>query len=128
MLTSNRDTRFRDYGVLNDPDCLAGDTSTEFFDRCRDPNSAGVVGIRKSTGPNGETLIGVTCAVCHAGLDPTHPPTNPNHPTWANIHPTIGNQYLNVGKLFNAHLSPHDPRYQVFISNLDSGYSRYHGY
>ena len=114
MLTSNRDTRFQEYGVLNDPDCRPGDASTEFFDRCRDPNSAGVVGIRKSTGPNGETLIGVTCASCHAGLDPTRPPANPNHPTWANIHPTIGNQYLNVGKLFSTHLSPHDPRYQIF--------------
>ena len=49
---------------------------------------------------------------CGTGSDA--PPVNPNHPTWANIHPTIGNQYLNVGKLFSAHLSPHDPRYQVF--------------
>jgi cytochrome c5 len=114
MLTSNRDTRFNDYGVLNDPDCWPGDASTNNFDQCRDPNSAGVVGIRKFTAANGDTLIGVTCASCHAGLDPIRPPRDPNHPTWANIHPTIGNQFLNVGKLFSAHLSKQDPRFQVF--------------
>ncbi|HSN27366.1 MAG TPA: hypothetical protein VLT45_13825, partial [Kofleriaceae bacterium] len=37
-----------------------------------------------------------------------------NHPTWDNIHPTTGNQYIQIGKLFGAHLSPHDPRKQVF--------------
>ncbi len=114
LLTSSRDTRFQEYGVINDPDCRSGDASTGFLDRCKDPNASGVVGIRKFTGPNGETLIGVTCAGCHAGLDPEHPPADPNHPTWANIHPTVGNQYLNTGKIFSAHLSPHDPRYQVF--------------
>ena len=31
-----------------------------------------------------------------------------------NIHPTTGNQYIQIGKIFGAHLSPHDPRYQVF--------------
>jgi hypothetical protein len=116
LLTSNRETRFRDYGVLNDPDCVQGDASTGFFDRCVDPHSAGVIGIRKFPGPNGEPLIGVACAACHAGLDPEHPPADPNHPTWQNIHPTVGNQYLNAGKVFSAHLSPHDPRYQVFQS------------
>src|SRR5690349_13898309 len=53
VLTSNRDTRFNDWGVLNDPDCTAGDASTNFFDRCADDAqigsyngaSAGVVGI-----------------------------------------------------------------------------------
>ena len=116
LLTSNRETRFQDYGVLNDPDCTQGDASTGFFDRCADPHSAGVIGIRKFPGPDGEMLIGVACAGCHAGLDPEHPPVDPNHPTWQNIHPTVGNQYLNAGKVFSAHLSSHDPRYQVFQS------------
>jgi cytochrome c5 len=114
LLTSNRDTRFQEYGVINDPDCRPGDASTDFLDRCSDPNSAGIVGIRKFVGSDGETLIGVTCAACHAGLDPVHPPKDPNHPTWDNIHPTIGNQYIQIGRVFNAHLSPQDPRYQVF--------------
>ena len=117
MLTSPRDTRFDEFGVINDPDCIAGDASTGYLDRCPDPESAGVVGVRKFPNPaGGSPLIGVACAACHAGLDPTHPPANPNHPSWENIHPTIGNQYLNVGKIFRGHLSPHDPRYQVFSS------------
>src|SRR5262245_301977 len=47
LLTSDRETRFQEYGVLNDPECVQGDASTGFFDRCTDPHSAGVIGIRK---------------------------------------------------------------------------------
>jgi mono/diheme cytochrome c family protein len=111
VLTSNRDTRFRDWGVINDPDCVAGDASTGGLDRCSDPTSSGVVGIRRNGG-----LFGVACAGCHAGLDPAHPPADPNHPAWSNIHLTVGNQYLDTSKIFRAHLSPHDPRWQVFNS------------
>lgn len=112
-LMSSRDTRFNQWGFINDPDCVAGDASTGFLDRCSDPNASGVVGIRKFTsGPN--VLFGVSCAACHAGLDPSKPPEDPNHPKWENIHPTVGNQYIQIGKLFSANLSPHDPRYQVF--------------
>ncbi len=119
LITSDRNTRFDVYGVVNDPDCTQGDASTDYFDRCADPESAGVIGVRKiaSPSPDGPRWrIGVACASCHAGLDPTHPPDNPNHPSWDSIHPTVGNQYLQTGKLFSAHLSPHDPRYQVFQS------------
>ncbi|MBV9265070.1 MAG: hypothetical protein JO061_02765 [Acidobacteriaceae bacterium] len=113
VLTWNRDTRFNEWGVINDPDCVPGDASTDYLDKCADPNSSGVVGIRKFvSGSN--VLFGVTCAACHAGLDPANPPNDPNHPGWQNIHPTVGNQYLNAGKIFRANLSPHDPRYQVF--------------
>jgi mono/diheme cytochrome c family protein len=116
-LTSPRDTRFTNYGLINDPDCTQGDASTGYLDRCADPESAGVVGVRKkititAAGPRVE--IGVACAACHAGLDPANPPADPNHPTWDNIHATTGNQYIQIGKLFGAHLSPHDPRKQVF--------------
>jgi hypothetical protein len=116
-LTSPRDTRFTTYGLINDPDCTQGDASTGYLDKCADPESAGVVGVRKkivmtAAGPRVE--IGVACAGCHAGLDPANPPADPNHPAWANIHPTTGNQYIQIGKLFGAHLSAHDPRKQVF--------------
>lgn len=112
-LTSNRDGRFNQWGLINDPDCVAGDASTGFLDRCADPNASGVVGIRKFTSGS-DVLFGVTCAACHAGLDPSNPPQDPNHPKWENIHPTVGNQYIQIGKLFSLNLSPHDPRYQVF--------------
>jgi mono/diheme cytochrome c family protein len=122
LVTSNRDTRFDDWGVINDPDCVAGDASTGFLDRCSDPNSSGIVGVRKFPNPNAgqpgqpPVLLGASCAACHAGLDAQNPPADPNHPAWENIHATTGNQYLQVGKLFGNHLSTHDPRYQVFHS------------
>jgi mono/diheme cytochrome c family protein len=118
-LTSPRATRFNDWGLLNDPDCTQGDASTGFLDRCADPESAGVIGVRKKivvtpTGP--KLMIGVSCASCHAGLDPANPPANPNAPAWENIHPTVGNQYINIARIFSAHLPAYDPRYQVFNS------------
>ena len=117
-LTSPRATRFTDWGLVNDPDCVQGNAQTGYLDYCpKDPGSAGVIGVRKKiiVGPNGpQVLIGVACASCHAGLDPANPPLNPNAPAWENIHATVGNQYINIAKLFSAHLPASDPRYQVF--------------
>lgn len=116
---SPRDTRFRDYGLINEPGCIQGDASTDFYDRCPDPESTGVVGFRKKVvqGPSGtETLIGFSCAGCHAGLDPENPPADPNHPRWENIHLTIGNQYIQLDKLFSAHIPSSEPRWQVLHS------------
>lgn len=128
VLTSNRATRFNDWGVVNDPDCTAGDASTHHYDRCADDAqigsyhgaAAGIVGVRKFENPlagqpgQPPFIFGVSCASCHAGFDPEHPPADPNRPAWANIHPTVGNQHIDIGKIFRAHLSPQDPRYQVF--------------
>ncbi len=126
ILTSDRNTRFNTYGVVNDPDCVQGDASSGYLDKCADdanmfaPDdingaSAGIVGVRKFYDrASGKVLVGVSCAGCHAGLDAQNPPANPNHPAWANINATTGNQYLAVGAIFGAHLSPNDPRYQVF--------------
>lgn len=116
-LTSPRATRFDEYGLINDPDCVPGDASTFGFDKCTDPESAGVIGVRKKivvTAQGPKLAIGVSCASCHAGFDATNPPANPNEPEWDNIHPTAGNQYINIARLFGEHLSPHDPRKQVF--------------
>ncbi|MCU1282933.1 MAG: lipoprotein cytochrome c, partial [bacterium] len=126
ILTSDRNTRFDTYGVVNDPDCVQGDASSGYLDKCADDAnlfafddingaSAGIVGVRKFLDKaTGKVLVGVSCAGCHAGLDAQNPPANPNHPGWANINATTGNQYLAVGAIFGAHLSPSDPRYQVF--------------
>jgi cytochrome c5 len=117
ILVSDRNTRFDKWGVLNDPDCVQGDASSGFLDKCKDPASAGVVGVRKrviltTAGP--KVLIGVSCASCHAGLDPANPPADPNHPGWDNIHATTGNQYIQIGKIFGGHLTSNNPKYQVF--------------
>ena len=116
-LTSDRNTRFDTWGLINDPDCVQGDASSGFLDKCTDPGSAGVVGVRKRivlTPAGPKALIGVACASCHAGFDAENPPADPNHPTWDNIHPTIGNQFIQIGKLFGSHLAANDPRRQVF--------------
>jgi hypothetical protein len=119
-LTSPRATRFDEYGLINDPDCVQGNAQTFGFDYCpNDPQSAGVIGVRKKIVIHPVTqqptiAIGVACASCHAGLDPANPPVNPNAPAWENIHPTTGNQYINIGRIFGEHMSPHDPRRQVF--------------
>lgn len=126
ILTSDRNTRFQQYGVVNDPDCVQGDASSGYLDKCADDAnlfnfddingaSAGIVGVRKFLDrATGKILVGVSCAGCHAGLDAQNPPADPNHPSWANINATTGNQYLAVGKIFGAHLDPSDPRWQVF--------------
>lgn len=117
LLTSDRATRFDTFGAINDPDCSPGDASTGGYDRCPDPHASGVVGIRRFDDPDGgPPRFGVTCAACHAGLDPTSPPRDPNDPSWADIHLTVGNQYLDIGRIFRAHLPPSDPRHQVFRS------------
>ena len=115
ILKADRATRFDQFGVLNDPDCEAGDASTDYLDRCPDPNATGIVGMRRvQSGPF--RLYGFSCAACHAGLDPESPALDPNQPRWENIHPTTGNQFLQIGRLFGANLSPHDPRRQVVQS------------
>ncbi|NVB85484.1 MAG: cytochrome c [Kofleriaceae bacterium] len=118
-LTTPRAERFTRWGLVNDPDCTDGDASTGFLDRCTDPHSAGVIGVRKIANPlpvGPRVLFGITCASCHAGLAAANPPANPNLPRWENIDLTIGNQHLQVGKLFAAHMTTHDPRYHVFRS------------
>lgn len=113
---SPRATRFRDYGVINEPGCTQGDASTDFYDRCPDPESTGVVGFRKKIvqGPSGpQTLIGFSCAGCHAGLDPANPPADPNHPRWSNIHLTTGNQYIRLDKIFSGNVASNTSTWQV---------------
>jgi hypothetical protein len=121
VFATPRAQRFDVWGVLNDPDCTDGDAMTDGFDRCDDPNATGVIGVRKTPNPSFPTsgpkyLLGTACAVCHAGLSAEHPPANPNVLDWNNIDVMPGNQFLKVGKIFGAHLSTHDPRWQVFNS------------
>src|SRR5262245_57706549 len=57
-LTTPRSQRFTQWGVVNDPDCTDGDASTGGLDRCPDPNSSGVVGVRKFVQADGSVLVG----------------------------------------------------------------------
>ena len=103
-----RNQRFQAWGTINDPDCKANPKGGA--DICKDPEATGIIGIRKSLGANGQTLYGVSCASCHAGFHPLHPPKDPNEPKWFNIHPSIGNQFLDSGKIFSANMAPQDVR------------------
>lgn len=111
VINTPRDQRFQVWGTINDPDCTANPAGP---DLCSDPNATGVIGIRKFPGPGGTTIHGVSCASCHAGFDPLHPPTDVNEPTWDNIHPTIGDQYLKTGKITAANLPATDSRRAMF--------------
>lgn len=117
VIETPRNVRFETWGVINDPDCTANPAGGA--DLCPDPSATGVVGIRKAPGPGGTTMYGSSCAGCHAGFDPLHPPANPNEPTWENVHATIGNQYAKFGKMFAANLAPTDPRGLLFASWAD---------
>ena len=114
VMNTPRAQRFDLWGVINDPDCTANPAGGP--DICPDPTATGVVGIRKFPGPGGSTMFGSTCASCHAGFDPLHPPVDPNEPTWNNIHATIGNQYTKFGKIFAANLAATDPRRLLFAA------------
>jgi len=117
--TRERKHRFTKYGLINDPDCSEGDASTQYWDRCPDPHSSGVLGYRKyhadpttdasgkvvfdpATSPyrpdelakNLRHVIGHPCVQCHVGFDPTNPPKDPNQPAWENLSATIGNQHI----------------------------------
>ncbi len=43
--------------------------------------------------------VGVTCAFCHAGLDPAHLPVDLNEPLWENLRSTVGAQYLRLDRV-----------------------------
>ncbi len=116
--TRTRRERFTKWGMINDPDCTEGDASTNWYDRCPDAHSSGVLGYRKyladpALDENGKVVfdpaaspyredelkknmryvLGGPCVQCHVAFDPTNPPKNPNAPNWENIHATIGHQY-----------------------------------
>lgn len=112
IVATPRNQRFQQWGTINDPDCRANPSGGP--DLCADPNATGVIGIRKFPGSKGTTLYGVSCASCHVGFDPLHPPADVNEPAWKNIHLTIGNQYLKSGKIIVANLPPNDPRRLMF--------------
>ncbi|MEA2999420.1 MAG: hypothetical protein QOK17_1253 [Sphingomonadales bacterium] len=44
--------------------------------------------------------VGMSCAFCHVGPSPTHPPDDPNNPKWENLSSTVGAQYLWMDRIF----------------------------
>lgn len=113
VVDTPRATRFDVWGVINDPDCEANPAGGA--DICPEgSSSSGIVGIKRFPGPGGTWQYGTTCASCHAGFDPLHPPDDPNEPEWSNIHATIGNGYVDFGAIFSVNLPPTDVRRLMF--------------
>ncbi len=138
--TRKRNDRYRIWGMINDPDCEMGDESTFWMDRCTDPHSSGVLGLRKYVNRNppegfdpfrtpyqeGEIadsrrfVIGQACAVCHVAFDPTNPPADPNKPAWENLTGHIGNQYTNNTMQFFGNL-PADHFAKIMYQGIEVG-------
>ena len=86
---------------------------------------SGIVGLRKFANPKFDAarweparylagdksieppyLVGTTCAICHATLNPVLPPDDPANPRSENIVGTLGNIFLQEGRLFTSQLAP----------------------
>ena len=132
-----RDKRFTDFGLINDPGCKAPTGPDEhglWLDDCQDAKSAGVMGFRKLPNPNFKSLlwdaekyaknplieppyrIGLTCTSCHMGFDPLNPPADPSNPEWDNLHPLVGNQYLNETVFYAQGVTEKDFEWHVLQS------------
>jgi hypothetical protein len=137
------DERFQRYGTVNEPGCEKATEPDEYglwLDKCQDPLSTGVIGLRKFKNPNfdpvrwdpqkyGEDVtleppyrIGQSCAICHVAFNPLNPPKDPEHPTWDNLVSALGNQYIEEGRLFASQLQPENFVWQV-INNQPPGTS-----
>jgi hypothetical protein len=44
--------------------------------------------------------VAMSCAFCHVGPSPLHPPADAAHPEWADLSSTVGAQYMWVDRLF----------------------------
>ncbi|HEY9605508.1 MAG TPA: hypothetical protein V6C85_28140 [Allocoleopsis sp.] len=129
-----RDNRFARLGAINDPGCEQAKGPDEYglwLDTCKDPHSAGVMGMRKFENPNFDPAkwdatkyaedpkieppyrIGLSCGICHIAFNPLKPPKDPEHPLWENLVGALGNQYIEEGKLFGSNLKPDNFVWQV---------------
>lgn len=131
------DERFNRLGAINDPGCEKATEPDEnglWLDKCKDPHSTGVMGMRKFENPNfvpakwdpekyseDPTIeppyrIGLSCGICHVAFNPLNPPKDPEKPLWENLVGALGNQYIEEGRLFAANLRPDNFVWQVINS------------
>src|SRR5919109_1318788 len=128
--TRNRDKRFKEFGMINDPGCKRAtkpDPYGLWLDECEDPYSGGIMGLRLFPNPSfdhakwdankylkGDVwieppyLTGMSCGFCHIAFNPVYPPADPNNPKWENLAGAFGNQYFNEGALFGMYLKEDD--------------------
>ena len=58
--------------------------------------------------------VGMTCAFCHVGPHPLHPPADPERPAWADMAANVGAQYFRAGAVFAGNLRKESFVWQVF--------------
>ncbi len=58
--------------------------------------------------------VGMSCAFCHVGPNPTNPPADPANPKWENLNSNPGAQYFWWDRVFTYAADPSDFFYQYF--------------
>ncbi|HYY96143.1 MAG TPA: hypothetical protein VE713_16680 [Pyrinomonadaceae bacterium] len=58
--------------------------------------------------------VGMSCAFCHVGPDPVHPPADPENPKWENLNNSVGAQYFWVDRIFDWRADPSSYVFQMF--------------
>ena len=61
--------------------------------------------------------VGMSCAFCHVGPHPLHPPADPENPQWKNLSSNVGAQYFWIGRIFIAHPDDENFAWQLFNSS-----------
>ncbi len=60
--------------------------------------------------------VGMSCAFCHVGPSPVHPPNDPEHPAWENLASNVGAQYFWLDRIFDWGADPSNYVFQLFHS------------
>lgn len=60
--------------------------------------------------------LGMACAACHVGFNPTNPPADPKRPQWANMLPAIGNIYARVSEIMGSGMPETSLEWQAFTN------------
>jgi hypothetical protein len=58
--------------------------------------------------------VGMSCAFCHVGPNPVHPPADPENPQWADLSSNVGAQYLWIDRIFSFDPDPSSFVFQLF--------------
>ena len=58
--------------------------------------------------------VGMSCAFCHVGPNPLHPPKDPENPEWADLSSNVGAQYFWIDRIFSYQSDEKSFPFQLF--------------
>lgn len=58
--------------------------------------------------------VGMACAFCHVGPNPTNPPPDPEHPEWKHLSSNVGAQYFWIDRIFAWEADESSFPFQIF--------------